>query len=161
MNASYLHICTNNTIYGTRWSMVPEHPVLFADMSSEFMARVVDVKKFALIYGGAQKNLGPSGVCMSIVRKAKTGAYSLGFLRDVTPLQTVSFVDDAGLGRIEPLPPTHESRFSTTRPCATHCAASRQRSIHSSAATNWPRPSTARAATWPSTGTPTTEASAA
>lgn len=67
--ASYLHICTNNTIYGTRWSTMPEPPVLFADMSSEFMARVVDVRKFALIYGGAQKNLGPSGVCMSIVRK--------------------------------------------------------------------------------------------
>ncbi|MCW8128968.1 MAG: 3-phosphoserine/phosphohydroxythreonine transaminase [Planctomycetota bacterium] len=68
-NASYLHVCTNNTIYGTRWSTLPEHPCLFADMSSEFMARVVDVSKFALIYGGAQKNLGPSGVCMSIVRK--------------------------------------------------------------------------------------------
>lgn len=67
--ASYFHICTNNTIYGTRWSTLPEHPCLFADMSSEFMARVVDVSKFALIYGGAQKNLGPSGVCMSIVRK--------------------------------------------------------------------------------------------
>jgi phosphoserine aminotransferase len=68
-NASYLHICTNNTIYGTRWSTIPEHPCLFADVSSEFMARPMDVKKFALIYGGAQKNLGPSGVCMVIVRK--------------------------------------------------------------------------------------------
>ena len=67
--ASYLHICTNNTIYGTRWSTLPEHACLFADMSSEYLARVVDVKKFALIYGGAQKNLGPSGVCMVIVRK--------------------------------------------------------------------------------------------
>jgi phosphoserine aminotransferase len=67
--ASYFHICTNNTIYGTRWSTIPEHACLFADMSSEFMARVVDVKKFGLIYGGAQKNLGPSGVCLVIVRK--------------------------------------------------------------------------------------------
>ena len=68
-DASYLHICTNNTIYGTRWSILPEHACLFADMSSEYLARVVDVKKFALIYGGAQKNLGPSGVCMTIVRQ--------------------------------------------------------------------------------------------
>jgi phosphoserine aminotransferase len=68
-DASYLHICTNNTIYGTRWSQIPEHPCLFADVSSEFMARPMDVKKYALIYGGAQKNLGPSGVVMAIVRK--------------------------------------------------------------------------------------------
>jgi phosphoserine aminotransferase len=67
--ASYFHICTNNTIYGTRWSTIPEHPCLFADVSSEYMARVLDVKKYALIYGGAQKNLGPSGVCMVIIRK--------------------------------------------------------------------------------------------
>jgi len=67
--ASYLHICTNNTIYGTRFSQMPEHPTLIADMSSEYMSRVVDVKKFAMIYGGAQKNLGPSGVCLCIVRK--------------------------------------------------------------------------------------------
>ncbi|MBA3847303.1 MAG: 3-phosphoserine/phosphohydroxythreonine transaminase, partial [Planctomycetes bacterium] len=68
-DASYLHICTNNTIYGTRWSQIPDHPCLIADMSSEIMARVVDVSKFALIYAGAQKNLGPSGVVMAIVRK--------------------------------------------------------------------------------------------
>ncbi len=67
--ASYLHICTNNTIYGTRWSVIPQHPCLFADVSSEYMARPMEVSKFALIYGGAQKNLGPSGVVMAIVRK--------------------------------------------------------------------------------------------
>lgn len=67
--ASYLHLCSNNTIYGSRWSIFPEHPCLFADMSSEYLARAVDVSRFALIYGGAQKNLGPSGVCMVIVRK--------------------------------------------------------------------------------------------
>ncbi len=69
IEASYLHICTNNTIYGTRWSQIPAHPCLFADVSSEFMARPMEVSKFALIYGGAQKNLGPSGVVMAIVRK--------------------------------------------------------------------------------------------
>jgi phosphoserine aminotransferase len=67
--ASYLHVCTNNTIYGTRISSIPEHPCLIADVSSEYMARELDVSKFALIYGGAQKNLGPSGVVMAIVRK--------------------------------------------------------------------------------------------
>ncbi len=67
--ASYLHICTNNTIYGTRWSTLPSHPHLIADVSSEYMARPMDVSKFALIYGGAQKNLGPSGVVLAIVRK--------------------------------------------------------------------------------------------
>jgi phosphoserine aminotransferase len=68
-DASYLHICTNNTIYGTRWSTIPDHPCLLADMSSEIMSRPIDIKKFALIYGGAQKNLGPSGVVLAIVRK--------------------------------------------------------------------------------------------
>jgi phosphoserine aminotransferase len=67
--ASYLYICSNETIYGTRWSTFPEHPNLVADVSSEFMARPVEVSKFALIYGGAQKNLGPAGVVLTIVRK--------------------------------------------------------------------------------------------
>ena len=68
-SASYFHICTNNTIYGTRMSAIPDHPFLFADMSSEIMSRPVDVKKYALIYAGAQKNLGPSGVVLAIIRK--------------------------------------------------------------------------------------------
>jgi phosphoserine aminotransferase len=67
--SSYLHICTNNTIFGTRWSEFPEHKCLFADASSEIMSRPMDVGKFALIYAGAQKNLGPSGVVLAIVRK--------------------------------------------------------------------------------------------
>ncbi|MFH0938583.1 MAG: 3-phosphoserine/phosphohydroxythreonine transaminase [Planctomycetota bacterium] len=68
-NASYLHICANNTIYGTQWSKFPEHPCLIADMSSEIMSRPWDMNKFALVYAGAQKNLGPSGVVLAIVRK--------------------------------------------------------------------------------------------
>jgi phosphoserine aminotransferase len=67
--ANYLHICSNNTIYGTRWSTFPEHPCLIADMSSEIAARPFDVKKFALFYAGAQKNLGPAGVVLVVVRK--------------------------------------------------------------------------------------------
>jgi phosphoserine aminotransferase len=68
-SASYFHICTNNTIYGTRWSTIPDHPTLIADMSSEIMSRPVDTKKYAMIYAGAQKNLGPSGVVLAIIRK--------------------------------------------------------------------------------------------
>jgi phosphoserine aminotransferase len=67
--ASYLHLCSNNTIYGTRWSSFFEHPCLMVDASSEIMSRPMDVKKFALLYAGAQKNLGPAGVALVIVRK--------------------------------------------------------------------------------------------
>ena len=66
----YLYITTNNTIFGTEYqgdnidSPVP----LFADMSSDFLSRPVDVKKYALIYGGAQKNLAPAGIVVVIIR---------------------------------------------------------------------------------------------
>lgn len=67
--ADYLHICSNNTIYGTRSSIFPDHPRLIADMSSEIMSRTVDLKRFAMIYAGAQKNLGIAGVVLCLVRK--------------------------------------------------------------------------------------------
>jgi phosphoserine aminotransferase len=70
-NTGYLHITTNNTIYGTQWQDFPDFgdvPV-FADMSSDILSKKVDVSKFAVIYGGAQKNLGPSGVTIVILRK--------------------------------------------------------------------------------------------
>lgn len=70
-NAAYLHITTNNTIFGTQWHHLPDagNVPLVADMSSDIMWRPVDVKKFGLIYAGAQKNLGPSGVVLVIVKK--------------------------------------------------------------------------------------------
>ncbi len=68
-DASYLYLCSNETIYGTRWSVFPEHPCLIADVSSEFMARPMDVGKFGLLFGGTQKNLGIAGVVLAIVRK--------------------------------------------------------------------------------------------
>jgi phosphoserine aminotransferase len=70
-HASYVHICTNNTIEGTQWSELPQtgSAPLVADMSSDIASRPVDVKKFGLIFAGAQKNLGPSGVTVVIVRK--------------------------------------------------------------------------------------------
>ena len=69
-DAEYLHICTNETIGGIRWMQFPETSApLVADMSSEILSRTVDVKRFAMIYAGAQKNLGPSGLAIVIIRK--------------------------------------------------------------------------------------------
>ena len=69
-DASYLHICTNNTIEGTQYHTLPASTApLVADMSSDICSRPVDVSRFGLIFAGAQKNLGPSGVTVVIVRK--------------------------------------------------------------------------------------------
>jgi len=69
--ASYVHICTNNTIEGTQWASMPDtgNVPLVADMSSDFASRPIDVRRFGLIFAGAQKNLGPSGVTVVIIRK--------------------------------------------------------------------------------------------
>jgi len=69
--ASYLHFTSNNTIVGTQWQQFPDEEgvPLISDMSSDFMSRPIDVKPFGLIYAGAQKNLGPAGVAMVIIRK--------------------------------------------------------------------------------------------
>ena len=76
-DADYLHITTNNTIYGTEIRKEIDSPVpLIADMSSDIMSRPVDVSKYALIYGGAQKNVGPAGVAFAIVRKDALGKVS-------------------------------------------------------------------------------------
>lgn len=70
-DSAYLHITSNNTIYGTQWQVFPEtgHVPLIADMSSDILSKPIDVSKFALIYAGAQKNLGPSGVTVVIIRR--------------------------------------------------------------------------------------------
>lgn len=73
----YFHITTNNTIYGTEIREDMDCPVnLVADMSSDIMSRPVDVSKYALIYGGAQKNVGPAGVIFAIIRKDILGKVS-------------------------------------------------------------------------------------
>lgn len=65
----YLYICANNTIYGTEYKTDLDSPVpLIADMSSNILSRPIDVSKYAMIYGGAQKNLAPAGVTFAIVR---------------------------------------------------------------------------------------------
>jgi len=68
---AYVHITTNNTIYGTQWQALPDigDNLFVADMSSDIMSRPFDIGKFGLIYAGAQKNLGPSGVTVVIVRE--------------------------------------------------------------------------------------------
>ncbi|MCU7492906.1 MAG: 3-phosphoserine/phosphohydroxythreonine transaminase [Ignavibacteria bacterium] len=70
-DASYVHFTSNNTIYGTEWKKEPEvgNVPLVCDASSDFMHKKIDVSKYALIYAGAQKNLGPSGVTVVIIRK--------------------------------------------------------------------------------------------
>ncbi len=73
-DVDYFHITTNNTIYGTELHEDIDCPVtLIADMSSDIMSRPVDIKKYGMIYGGAQKNVGPAGVTFIIVRKDLLG----------------------------------------------------------------------------------------
>ncbi|MBP1739448.1 MAG: serC [Deltaproteobacteria bacterium] len=68
--ASYLHITSNETIRGTQWAQFPKVNVpLVSDMSSDFMSRPFDARPFGLIYAGAQKNVGPSGSAVVIIRK--------------------------------------------------------------------------------------------
>jgi phosphoserine aminotransferase len=69
-NAAYAHITSNNTIKGTQWASYPEIDgvPLIADMSSDIMCRPFDIDQFGLVYAGAQKNIGPAGVCMVIIR---------------------------------------------------------------------------------------------
>ena len=69
---AYIHLTTNNTIYGTQWKSepaVPEGIPLVADTSSDMFSRPIDVAKYGLIYAGAQKNLGPSGIVLVLIRQ--------------------------------------------------------------------------------------------
>jgi phosphoserine aminotransferase len=68
-DASYLHVCSNETVHGHRLAEWPEHKNLVVDASSEMMSRPHPVGRTALVYAGAQKNLGPAGVVVAIVRK--------------------------------------------------------------------------------------------
>lgn len=69
-DAVFAHITSNNTIKGTQWAEFPDTGgvPLIADMSSDIFCRPVDMSKFGLIYAGAQKNMGPAGVCMTVIR---------------------------------------------------------------------------------------------
>jgi phosphoserine aminotransferase len=69
-DAEYVHICSNETIGGIRWEKFPKTEApLFVDMSSDILSREIDMTQFDLIYAGAQKNLGPSGLAVVIMKK--------------------------------------------------------------------------------------------
>jgi phosphoserine aminotransferase len=70
--AAYLHFTSNNTIYGTQWTTPPQPPVgvpLVCDASSDALSRPIEISRYGLLYAGAQKNLGPAGVTVVVVRK--------------------------------------------------------------------------------------------
>ena len=69
--AAYVHLTSNNTIAGTQWDKFPDTKgvPLVADMSSDLLWRAFDANRFHLIYAGAQKNMGPAGVCLVIIRE--------------------------------------------------------------------------------------------
>ena len=71
-DAAYLHVCYNNTIYGTEYHYIPEtgSVPLIADMSSDILSRPLDFSKFSLIYAGVQKNLGPAGVALVVAKRS-------------------------------------------------------------------------------------------
>jgi phosphoserine aminotransferase len=74
-NPAYLHFTSNNTIFGTQWKNIPTHPSnapppVVCDMSSDFFAKPTDFSKYDLVYAGAQKNLGPSGVVLVVAKKS-------------------------------------------------------------------------------------------
>jgi phosphoserine aminotransferase len=70
-NAAYVHITSNNTLYGTQWASYPDtgEVPLIADMTSDLLCRPIDVSRFGAFYAGAQKNVGPSGVTVVVIRK--------------------------------------------------------------------------------------------
>lgn len=100
--ASYFHITTNNTIYGTCYDQLPETGVvpLVADMSSDILSKVYRVEDFGLIYGGAQKNIGPAGLTLVIVRKDLVGQ-----AMDFTPVM-LNYQPHAEKGSMFNTPPT-------------------------------------------------------
>ena len=101
-DADYFYICYNNTIYGTRYTTLPEtDAILVADISSCVMSEVIDVTKFGLLFAGAQKNLGPAGVTLVIVREDL-----LDDVMDITPTM-LNYKIHADNGSMYNTPPTY------------------------------------------------------
>ena len=99
---AYVHITTNNTIYGTQWKEEPPLPdgvPLVADTSSDMFSRPIDVTRYGLIYAGAQKNLGPSGIVLVIVREDLTESAPKGL---PTMLQYRTYVKERSLYNTPP-----------------------------------------------------------
>ena len=102
-NADYFHICYNNTIYGTKFTELPDtgNVPLVADMSSCILSEPVDVSKFGVIYAGAQKNMGPAGLTVVIIRKDL-----IGEPREGTPTM-MTYQIHAENGSMYNTPPTY------------------------------------------------------
>ena len=102
-DADYFYICFNNTIYGTKFNQLPDtgDVPLIADISSMAMSEVIDVKKFGLLFAGAQKNLGPAGVTLVIVREDL-----IGNAMDITPTM-FNYEIHAKNGSMYNTPPTY------------------------------------------------------
>jgi phosphoserine aminotransferase len=99
-DADYFHVCSNETVHGHRLPTWPKHPNLIVDASSEFMSRPHPAGECALVYGGAQKNLGPAGVVLAIVRK------DLYAKQKKTASKLWSFKDQAEAKSMVNTPPT-------------------------------------------------------
>lgn len=101
-DADYFHITYNNTIYGTKYSTLPEtgDVPLVADMSSSILSEPVDVSKFGIIYAGAQKNMAPAGLTVAIVREDL-----IGNAMDITPTM-FNYETHASNGSMFNTPPT-------------------------------------------------------
>ena len=102
-DADYFHICYNNTIYGTKFPELPDtgNVPLVADMSSSILSEPVDVSKFGLIYAGAQKNMGPAGLTVVIIREDL-----IGNAKDITPTM-FNYKTHADNGSMFNTPPTY------------------------------------------------------
>lgn len=104
-DADYVYICANNTIYGTHYTddKLPDTGdiPLIADFSSCILSEPIDVSKFGMIYAGAQKNMGPAGVVMAIIRKDL-----LGNARETTPVM-MNYQTQADAGSLYNTPPTY------------------------------------------------------
>ena len=101
--AAYMHITSNNTIAGTQYHELPDAPAgvpLIADMSSDIMSRQFDANKFGLFYAGAQKNLGPSGMALVVIRKelaARTNVEKVP-----TMLRYATYIDEGSMFNTPP-----------------------------------------------------------
>ncbi len=109
-HAKYLHLTSNNTIYGTQYQKFPDVDVpIICDMSSDFLSRPVPVEKFGLIYAGAQKNLGPAGVTVVIIRKDMLGTVK----RQIpTMLKYETFIKEKSMYNTPPVFPIYVSMLT-------------------------------------------------
>ncbi|MBE7035320.1 MAG: 3-phosphoserine/phosphohydroxythreonine transaminase [Ruminococcaceae bacterium] len=102
-DADYFHITYNNTIYGTRYTELPDtgNVPLIADISSNILSEPIDVSKFGMLYAGAQKNMGPAGLTVVIIREDL-----LGHAKDITPTM-FNYQIHADNGSMYNTPPTY------------------------------------------------------